>query len=455
MSRRVLFVDDDSELCALVRLSLTKHGFETRVTGSAEDAFSLVLSEPFDIVVTDLQLPGMNGTELCSRIVANRPGLPVLVVTGRGSFDAAVGALRAGASDFITKPLDMTQLALSIDRELRNRALREEVTRLRQAVGVTTMTSEIIGESEPIRRVNDLIRRVAPPDASVLVVGESGTGKELIARALHRNSPRKSAALISVNCAAVPEALLESELFGHAKGAFTDARNARQGLFQEANGGTLFLDEIGEMPIALQPKLLRALQERVIRPVGSNVEIPIDVRIVAATNRDLETAVEEGRFRQDLFYRLNVISIEVPPLRARGNDVLLLAQSFIRRYAERTGKHVEGMLSATAEKLLAYDWPGNVRELQNCIERAVTMTDVDRLAIEDLPERIRQYSKPSVVTAIDDPGELVSMEEVERRYIRRVMEAVGGNKTMAAKILGYDRKTLYRKLAAAGESPEA
>jgi DNA-binding NtrC family response regulator len=375
----------------------------------------------------------------------------VVVVTGRGSLDTAVAALRAGASDFITKPLDLTHLALTIEREIRNRALRDEVKRLRQAVDASKTSPEIVGESAAVRRVHDLIRRVAPTEASVLVIGESGTGKELIARALHDNSARSAGPFVAVNCAAVPEALLESELFGHARGAFTDARHSRQGLFQEASGGTIFLDEIGEMPIALQPKLLRALQERTIRPVGANSEIPIDVRIVAATNRDLESAVEEGRFRQDLFYRLNVISLEVPPLRARGNDVLILAQTFIRRFAVLTEKRVEGMLSATAEKLLAYDWPGNVRELQNCIERAVTLTDFDKLSIEDLPERVRQYSKPAPVSAVEDPGELVTMEEVERRYIRRVMEAVGGNKTMAAKLLGYDRKTLYRKLAAVGE----
>src|SRR5690606_2490159 len=300
--------------------------------------------------------------------------------------------------------------------------------------------------SPAMRKVNDLIGRVAESDANVLITGESGTGKELVARALHMRSPRSGGPFVAVNCAAVPETLLESELFGHAKGAFTDARQARTGLFVQASGGTLFLDEVGEMPLGMQPKILRSLQERRVRPVGGNTEVPFDARLITATNRDLETEVAERRFREDLYYRINVVRIEVPPLRARGNDILLLAQHFIERAAQRSGKSVVGLVSAAAEKLLSYDWPGNVRELENCIERAVALTRFDQVTVEDLPEKVRNYQSSHIVVASDDPNELLPMQEVERRYIQRVLKSVGGNKTQAAKVLGFDRRTLYRKL---------
>jgi two-component system response regulator HydG len=280
----------------------------------------------------------------------------------------------------------------------------------------------------------------------VLITGETGTGKEVVARALHRRGRRRERPFVAVNCAAMPEPLLESELFGHARGAFTDARTARTGLFVQAHGGTLFLDEIADLPLGLQPKLLRALQERTVRPVGADAVVPFDVRLVTATNRDLESAVEERRFREDLYFRINVIHIELPPLRARGSDVLLLAQHYVDHYAARSGKRVTGLSPAAAERLLTYAWPGNVRELQNCVERAVALTQYERIAVDDLPEKIRSYRRSHVLVASDDPSELVPMEEVERRYVLRVIEAVGGNKTLAARILGFDRKTLYRKL---------
>jgi len=280
----------------------------------------------------------------------------------------------------------------------------------------------------------------------VLVRGESGTGKELVAQALHKRGRRTAGPFVAVNCAAMPETLLESELFGHARGAFTDAKSARTGLFVQADHGTLFLDEIGTMPLGLQPKLLRALQQRTVRPVGSDTEVPFDVRLVAATNADLEAAVEAGTFREDLFFRINVIPIEVPPLRRRGNDVLLLAQRFLEEFASQAQKPVRGLTSAAAEKLLGYSWPGNVRELRNCIERAVALTRFEQLTVEDLPDKVRDAKRPAVLLAADDPSELVPMEEVERRYILRVLEAAGGNKASAARILGLDRKTLYRKL---------
>ncbi len=292
----------------------------------------------------------------------------------------------------------------------------------------------------------DLIERVAASESTVLVTGESGTGKELVARALHGRSPRRRGPFVALNCAAMPEALLESELFGHARGAFTDAKSARLGLLAQADGGTLFLDEIGEMPIGVQPKLLRAVQERRFRPVGSDAETAFDARILAATNRDLEAAVEEKRFREDLYYRINVIRLDLPPLRSRGTDVLLLAQHFVVAHAARAGKDVTGIAPATAEKLLAYSWPGNVRELSNCVERAVALTRYAELTVDDLPPKVRDHRAANVVVATDDPAELVALEEVERRYILRVLEALGGNKTRAAQVLGLDRKTLYRKL---------
>ncbi|HWM87508.1 MAG TPA: sigma 54-interacting transcriptional regulator, partial [Kofleriaceae bacterium] len=271
---------------------------------------------------------------------------------------------------------------------------------------------------------------------------------------LHDRSQRRDGPFVAINCAAVPETLLESELFGHARGAFTDARTARAGLFAQAGGGTLFLDEIGELPLGLQPKLLRALQERRVRPLGGEGEISVDARLVAATNRDLESAVAERAFREDLYYRINVIHIELPPLRARSNDVLLLAQHFLERCASAAGKHIQGISPAAADRLVNYSWPGNVRELQNCIERAVALAQYDTVVVEDLPEKIRAYQHSHVVVAGQDPSELVSMEELERRYIHRVLEAVGGNKTLAARILGFDRTTLYRKLERYGLTGE-
>jgi two-component system response regulator AtoC len=367
-------------------------------------------------------------------------------MTAFGSMETAVSALRVGAHDFITKPIENELFRLLIERAVRHRHLRSEVRRLRRAVESTRSYEEILGGSPAMGSLFRLIERVAKSAASVLITGESGTGKELVARAIHARSGRGEAPFVAVNCAAMPEPLLESELFGHAKGAFTDARAARGGLFVKAQGGTLFLDEIGELPITLQPKILRALQERAVRPVGSDQEIPIDVRFIAATNRDLETEVEERRFREDLYFRINVIHVELPPLRSRGGDVLLLAQHFVAHHAAVSQKPVRGISSEAASRLQQYPWPGNVRELQNCMERAVALTEYDEITVEDLPERVRKHRSSHVVVASNDPSELVSLEEVERRYILKVLDAVGGNKTMAGKILGLDRKTLYRKM---------
>jgi two-component system response regulator HydG len=318
---------------------------------------------------------------------------------------------------------------------------------LTEAVERAQSFDQLIGESPSMQRLFDTLTRIAETDVSVLIVGESGSGKELVARALHEKGRRREGAFVPVNCAAIPETLIESELFGHTKGAFTDARSARKGLFEEASGGTLFLDEVGEIPVALQPKLLRALEEGRIRPVGSSEEHPVDVRLLCATNRDLEAAVEEGRFREDLYFRINVIQVDVPPLRGRGHDILLLAHKFLERFAQQQGKAVVGLSRAVAEKLLAYRWPGNVRELRNCVERAVALTRFEEISVEDLPDKIRVARSTDLVVAGNDPAELVPMEVIEERYIRHVLDAVGGHRTTAARILGLDRKTLYRKLA--------
>jgi len=446
MPGRVLMVEDEREMRAMLEKGLSRRGYTPVALASADEALARLAGEDFDVVLTDLRMPGMDGLALCERIVLNRPDIPVIVLTAFGSLETAVAAIRAGAYDFVTKPIDLDALVLVLERAVQHRALRDEVRRLRQQLGRQQDSGAVVGESPAMQQAYALIDRVADLDSTVLITGESGTGKEVAARAVHTRGRRSAGPFVALNCAAMPEALLESELFGHAKGAFTDAKATRTGLFVQANGGTLFLDEVGELPLTLQPKLLRALQERVVRPVGGDTEVPFDARIVAATNRDLELAVEEGRFREDLYYRLNVIGVELPPLRARGNDVLLLSQRFIEQFAARNNKRVVGLSPAAAQRLLAYGWPGNVRELQNCMERAVALTSFEQLTVDDLPERIRNYSQPKVVPENTDPSELVTLEELERRYIHRVLDTVGGSRTLAARILGVDRKTLYRKL---------
>ena len=451
----VLIVDDDENMCTTLVRSLDKLGLSAAAVTSAQEALVRLEAEhSFDAVVTDIQMKGMDGIALCERIAESNPELPVIVVTGFGSLEAAIRAIRAGAYDFITKPFDVDALHLTLMRAIQHRALREEVRRLRAEVRTASPSDDIVGRSPPMQRVYDLVGRVADAEVSVLITGETGTGKELVARALHRQSRRVARPFVALNCSAVPEALLESELFGHQKGAFTDARGTRKGLFQHAHGGTLFLDEIGDLPLALQPKLLRALQERTIRPVGADAEIPVDVRVVAATHRDLEQMVEDKTFREDLYYRLNVVTIDLPALRSRGNDVLALAQHYLAIASKRSQKNVVGIRPEAAERLLAYPWPGNVRELVNCIERAVALTRHDELTVEDLPPKVRDHQRRTVVLVPDRLDELVSMDEVERRYLEKVMEAVRGNKTQAAQVLGWDRKRLYRKLEKYGFLPE-
>jgi len=455
MQRRILIVDDDPSMCEMLEADLSRRGFSVCWKTSAEEGFAELGKEDFDVVLTDVRMPGTGGIALCERVVANRPDVPVVVFTAFGSLDAAVGALRAGAYDFVTKPVDLDSLAHRLKQAVQHRELLERVEILSRAVEESQRFGELLGTSAPMKRMYELLERIADLDSSVLLIGESGTGKEVAARALHKRSHRSEGPFVAINCAAMPETLLESELFGHTSGAFTDAKTARKGLFVQADSGAIFLDEIVEMPLALQPKLLRALEERTVRPLGGDREVPFDVRVLAATNRDLEAAVEDGRFREDLFYRINVIQVEVPCLRARGGDVLLLAQHFVEEFARMTKNHVTGISEPAAQKLLSYTWPGNVRELRNCMERAVALTCYDKLVIEDLPEKIRAHSTQPILLGGDDPSELVSMEEIERRYILHVLDVTEGNKTAAATVLGFDRKTLYRKLERYGIHKDA
>ena len=453
MKGQVLVVDDEQETCDLLEMALTRHGFKVTTSTNAQKALDQVAEQDFDVVLTDLQMPEMSGLDLCERVLGTRPNMPVVVITGQGSLETAIGAIRVGAYDFITKPVDPKLLFLSVSRAIQHRRLQDEVKRLREAVADgESGDSQIVGQSGAMRRVYELIARVGESDASVLIHGETGTGKELIARAIHLRSRRKEGPFVAINCAAVPHSLLESELFGHARGAFTDAKATRTGLFVQASGGTLFLDEIGELPVDVQPKLLRALQERKVRPVGANQEIPFDARIVAATNRNLEDEVYEKRFREDLYYRINVVKIDVPPLRERGGDVLHLAQHFLKQFAARNEKSTLELSTTGAEKLMAYNWPGNVRELENCMEHAVALARFDQITVEDLPEKIRAYRAERFVVAANDPTEIVTMDELERRYILRVLALVGGNKSRAAQVLGFDRRTLYRKLERYGDT---
>jgi len=449
---RLLVVDDVQSMCEMLAERLPPLGFDVEWRTSAAEALAYLAAAEVDAVVTDINMREMDGLELCNRIVAAHPEVPVIVITAFGNLEAAIAAIRAGAYDFLTKPFEIKVLALSLERAVQHRLLRAEVKRLRRSVHEAQRLGDLLGTSPAMQEVYALIDRVADSDTSVLVTGETGTGKELAARALHDRSRRRGGPFVPINCAAVPETLLESELFGHARGAFTDARATRTGILCQANGGTLFLDEIGELPLALQPKLLRVLQERKVRPVGGDAELPIDVRLVCATNCDLDTAVEEKRFREDLYFRINVITVKLPPLRARGGDVLLLAQDFLERSAAKVDRPVTGIAPEAAKLLMAYPWPGNVRELHNCIERAVALARYDQITVADLPDKVQHHRPSYVVVAGDDPSELISLEEMERRYILRVLEAVAGNKTLAAQILKMGRKTLYRKLEHYGAS---
>ncbi len=452
MQGTVLIVDDDTDVADLLRGALAKRGFSTTSVHSAEDALASFESHPVDIVVTDIHMGALSGIELCQRIRKHHPDTLAIVMTGTADLQSAIAAIQAGAYDYVSKPVAADALAIVVSRGVEHLKLKRELASLRKQ---PVAPNGIQGSSPAIRATIDMVSRVAGSDATVLITGESGTGKELVARALHAQSGRAQQPFIAINCAAMPAPLLESELFGHVAGAFTDAKRSRDGLFVQAGAGTILLDEIGEMPLEMQVKLLRVLQERTVRQVGGSDETPVKARVVAATNRDLEHEVRERRFREDLFYRINVVQIAVPPLRSRIDDVLQLAQSFLVRIARRSKKSVEGISAGAAQKLREYDWPGNVRELENCIERAVALCTHSHLTIDDLP--------PSVVAKSDttmslptSPLEMMTLDELERRYVRQVLTAANGNKTHAARVLGIDRRSLYRRLEGLQEpEPEA
>ena len=442
----VLIVDDDADMRELAYDMLKDRGHQVTMAGSGEEALKRLTEKDYAVVLTDLRMKGMQGLELLTQIKRDHSDINVILMTAFGSVETAVEAMKHGASDYLTKPVKKDELIRVVERVIREAALRREVNRLRKEVRKEYSFYQILGKSKSIQAVFDLIRRVADSPTNVLITGESGTGKELVAKAIHYNSDRKDAPFIPVNCAAIPEQLLESELFGHMRGAFTDAKMDKRGLFEEAQKGTLFLDEISELPLMLQAKILRAIQEKEIRRVGATKPISVDVRIIAATNLNLGEEVKSRRFREDLYYRLNVIELKLPPLRERREDIPLLVEAFLKKCGEVRGKEVKGVGEAALAMLMDYAWPGNVRELENVIERAVTLSRGDKISPDDLPAAVQGARGDRRV--LDEAAErTLPLHELEKEYIKKVLEKTGGNKYQAAHALGIDRKTLYRKLA--------
>lgn len=441
---RILVVEDEELMRSILRQLLEDEGYEVFTAGSAEMALEIFPSGDIDVTLTDIKMSGIDGLELLSRIKAVDEDALVIVMTAYSSVDSAIAALRRGVYDYITKPFVNEDLIKTVRNALRTKELARENRELRRELDKHYSFSEIIGSSDALQRVFKLVEKVADTTAGVLIEGESGTGKELIAKAVHFNSRRANRPFLAVNCGALPESLLESELFGHTKGSFTGASADKKGLFRSADGGTLFLDEIGEMPLALQVKLLRALQEQEVLPLGASSPVKFDARIIAATNKNLETEVAEGRFREDLFYRLNVIEIMLPPLRQRREDIPLLVKHFASKSARTQKANEKPVAKEAMAALVGYDWPGNVRELENAVERAFILSG-DEIDLESLTAKVRNSAGSSL--EIRDPdGIRPTLEEVERRYLMEVMSAVGDDKNQAANILGIDLSTLYRKL---------
>ncbi len=440
--RSVLIVEDDAEMRMFLEEELREAGYEVRAAADGLEGLKRLSERSVDVIVTDLMMPGLKGRDLLTQVRATEPGVPVVIITAFGSIDSAVDAMRAGAFHYVAKPFKIEQLLAAVESAVTTHRLWQDLAL--DGAAARSGASEIIAESAAMRKVIELTLRAAPADSPVLLLGESGTGKELLARTLHAASPRHAAPFLAINCSAIPEHLLESQLFGHRRGAFTDAREDHRGLFREAEGGTLLLDEIGDMAPVLQVKLLRVLQEREIQPIGAAAPIPVDVRIVAATHADLEQQARTDRFRQDLFYRLNVITVHVPPLRERMEDLVPLVRHFLAKHGRRLGKPTAGIEPIALEALRRHDWPGNVRELENSIERALVLGHTDTIGVGDLPPPLRRHVIPEPTAVAGATA--ASLANLEREHILRTLAAVGGNRAAAARLLAVDRKTLYRKL---------
>jgi len=442
---RVLLADDDESLRRVQEYQLTKAGFAVTTCADGKAALEEFRENLHDLVVTDIRMPGLDGLELLQRLRAISPETPVIVITGHGTVDTAVQAMKEGAFDFLTKPFPTDKLHLTLDRARKMAHLQRENKELRRAVERTFKLENLVGSSESMRRLYELLELTAPTMSTVLISGETGTGKELVARAIHYNSPRSEAPFVTVNCGALPESLVEAELFGHRKGAFTGAESNRPGKFETADGGTLFLDEVGESPIELQPKILRAAQTGEIDRVGQDQASRIDVRIVAATNCDLEQSISEGTFRRDLYYRLAVIQITVPPLRERRDDIPLLAEHFLARFSERnqrSGLRFPPQVFALFDR---YPWPGNVRELENAVERMVVLSREDVLSLEALPEQILGGAEHDTMS-LQLPATGVDFETLEKDFIQQALRRTQGNQTQAARLLGMTRSTLVYRM---------
>jgi DNA-binding NtrC family response regulator len=440
---RLLVLDDDREVVAYLGEELGREGYDVTGVTTPAAALAQIDAGSFDLVISDVEMPEMRGTELLSAIQSRRPGQLVVLMTAFGSIDLAVQAVRAGAADFVAKPFRIEVLCLVIERAVRERQMRREIIRLRDRLDVET-SGTIVAKSEAMKRAVELARRAAGTDATVLLTGESGTGKGVLARFIHDSGPRREAPFLQLNAAALPHTLVESELFGVRRGAFTDAKEDRKGLFAAAAGGTLFLDEVGELPQETQAKLLHVLESGTIRPVGATEEQAVDVRVIAATNRPLETALRDGSFRADLYYRLNVIRIEVPPLRERKEDLLALVDHLLARSCTRLHRPIVGISSSALKRLYAHDWPGNVRELANSLERAVALTDHDTILPEDIMDVAAGAPAEDEMASAARDG--LTLADVSRSYARRVLERHHGNKAAAARALDIDRRTLYRML---------
>jgi DNA-binding NtrC family response regulator len=441
-SMKILVVDDEAPIRDMLQRGLTQRGgFSVEVAQNGIEAIEKIEKDVFDLVLTDLMMPEMGGLELLKTIKGTRPEVMVILMTAYGSIETAVEAMRIGADDYITKPVDFNELLIHISKAQKENALLKENRLLRMEVRKRFEFNNIIGKSKKMQEIFALIEKVAPSNSTVVIYGGSGTGKELVAKAIHYNSPRADRPFIPFNCGAIPETLVESELFGHTKGAFTGAIQAKRGLFEEANEGTLFLDEISTTLPSVQVKLLRVLQEKEVMKVGSTERTKVDVRMIAATNVDLEAATKKGIFREDLFYRLHVFPITLPDLKERKDDIPLLAYHFLDHYSKEARKEIKGISKQAMKLLLEYHWPGNVRELENTIERAVIMTDQDYLVPNDFPKELMEGFSEMIKRGVKDRK---SLDDIKSEYIREILKEVGGNKRVASEILGVNPRTLYR-----------